>query len=115
MRISIVSTLYHSAPHLEEFYGRIRAIASTVTDDFEIVLVNDWSPDASLEMALSLFRQDPRVSVIDLAHNFGHHKAMMTGLAKTTGDLVFLIDSDLDEEPELLTAFYDTLVARAQT
>lgn len=108
MRLSIVSTLYRSAPHLQEFYRRTCAAASALTDDFEIVLVNDGSPDASLEVAVSLFRQDPRVCVIDLARNFGHHKAMMTGLAKAKGDLVFLIDSDLEEEPELLPAFHET-------
>ncbi len=56
MRLSIVSTLYQSASHLEEFYRRIRAVAATLTDDFEIVLVNDGSSDASLDIALSLFR-----------------------------------------------------------
>ena len=109
MRLSIVSTLYQSASHLEEFHRRVCAVASTLTDDFEIILVNDGSPDASLEIAVSLFRRDPRVRVIDLARNFGHHKAMMTGLAKASGDLVFLIDSDLEEEPELLTVFHETL------
>jgi putative glycosyltransferase len=110
VRLSIVSTLYQSASHLEEFYGRVRAVAAAVTDDYEIVLVNDGSSDASLDIALSLFRRDARVRVIDLARNFGHHKAMMTGLAKASGDLVFLIDSDLEEDPELLTVFHETLL-----
>jgi putative glycosyltransferase len=109
VQLSIVSTLYHSATHLEEFYRRVSAAASTVTADFEIILVNDGSPDASLDVAVSLFDRDPRVRVIDLARNFGHHKAMMTGLSKADGDLVFLIDSDLQEDPELLTVFHDAL------
>jgi putative glycosyltransferase len=109
VRLSIVSTLYCSAAHLEEFHRRVSAVALTLTDDFEIILVNDGSPDASLDVAVSLFRRDPRVTVVDLARNFGHHKAMMTGLAAARGDLVFLIDSDLEEEPELLTLFHETL------
>jgi putative glycosyltransferase len=109
VRLSIVSTLYRSAGHLEEFHRRVSAAASTLTDDFEVILVNDGSPDASLDVAVSLFRRDPRVRVVDLARNFGHHKAMMTGLAEAHGDLVFLIDSDLEEEPELLTVFHDRL------
>jgi putative glycosyltransferase len=109
VRLSIVSTLYRSAGHLEEFHRRVSAAASALTDDFEIILVNDGSPDESLEVAVSLFRRDPRVRIVDLARNFGHHKAMMTGLAGARGDLVFLIDSDLEEEPELLTLFHDTL------
>lgn len=109
MRLSIVATLYRSAAHLDEFYRRVRAAAAALTGDYEIVLVNDGSPDTSLEIAVALFRQDPRVVVIDLARNFGHHKAMMTGLRRATGDLVFLIDSDLEEEPELLSMFHDAL------
>jgi putative glycosyltransferase len=104
-RLSIVSTLYRSAVHLEEFHRRITAAASAVTDDYEIILVNDGSPDDSLAVGLALLQRDARLRVIDLARNFGHHKAMMTGLAHARGDLVFLIDSDLEEEPELLGAF----------
>ena len=109
VRLSVVATLYRSASSLEEFHRRVRAAAAAVTDDFEIVLVNDGSPDASLETAVALFRRDPDVVVIDLARNFGHHKAMMTGLRRATGDLIFLIDSDLEEEPELLSTFHDAI------
>jgi putative glycosyltransferase len=85
------------------------AAAAAHTNDVEMVMVNDGSPDASLDLALALHRTDPRVVVIDLARNFGHHKAMMTGLAHASGDLVFLIDSDLEEEPEDLAAFHERL------
>ena len=107
--LSIVTTLYNSAPYLEEFYLRISKAASQITPDYEIILVNDGSPDHSLEVALSLYQRDSRVVVVDLSRNFGHHKAMMTGLAHGRGDLVFLLDSDLEEEPELLETFYAEL------
>jgi putative glycosyltransferase len=103
--LSIVTTLYCSAPHLEEFYRRASAAAETITSDYEIVFVNDGSPDDSLLIALELFERDPRVRVVDLARNFGHHKAIMTGLRHARGQLVFLVDVDLEEDPELLTAF----------
>ena len=109
MILSIVTTLYNSAPYLEEFHQRICAAASQLTDNFEIILVNDGSPDNSLEVALELYRKDPRLRIVDLSRNFGHHKAMMTGLAHSRGDLVFLLDSDLEEEPELLHKFNDEL------
>jgi putative glycosyltransferase len=111
MRLSIVATLYRSAPYLEEFHARACRAASQVTSDYEVVLVNDGSPDDSLALALALLERDERVRVIDLARNFGHHKAMMTGLAHARGDLVFLIDTDLEEDPELLVTFDDTLRA----
>ena len=106
MRLSIVSTLYRSESYLKEFCTRITAAAKQITDDYEIVLVNDGSPDHSLDLATSLFEKDARVCVIDLSRNFGHHKAMMTGLAHAEGDLVFLIDCDLEISPETLGDFY---------
>lgn len=106
MKLSIVATLYQSAPYINEFYERARAAAKQlVADDYEIVLVNDGSPDKSLDLAIRLTEQDPHVVVVDLSRNFGHHKAMMTGLAHSKGELVFLIDSDLEEEPEWLGSF----------
>lgn len=109
MDLSIVTSLYYSAPHLEEFYARACAVAESITSSFEIIFVNDGSPDNSLEIMLSLYRTDHRLRIIDLSRNFGHHKAMMTGLAHARGDLVFLLDSDLEEEPELLKTFHEEL------
>ena len=109
MKLSIVTTLYRSATTINEFYRRAIAAAEPITQDIELVMVNDGSPDDSLALALALHRADPRVVVVDLSRNFGHHKALMTGLAHATGDLVFLVDSDLEEEPELLTDFHKRL------
>lgn len=106
MKLSIVATLYQSAPYIHTFYRRASAAAQKlVQDDYEIVFVNDGSPDASLELAVELAQSDARVVVVDLSRNFGHHKAMMTGLAQSRGQRVFLIDSDLEEEPEWLNPF----------
>lgn len=90
--------------------GRICAVASQlVGNDFELVLVNDGSPDNSLALAVALSQQDARITVVDLSRNFGHHKAMMTGLAYARGEYVFLLDSDLEEEPEWLVEFHELL------
>lgn len=106
MKLSIVATLYQSAAYIAEFHRRAAIAAHQLAgDDYEIVLVNDGSPDNSLDIAVQLSDTDPHVVVIDLSRNFGHHKAMMTGLAATEGDQVFLIDSDLEEEPEWLINF----------
>jgi len=107
MDLSIVTTLYYSAPYIEEFYNRIIAEVERITSNYEIIFVIDGSPDNSLDIAVSLYEKDNRVKVIDFSRNFGHHKAMMTGLAHAKGELVFLIDIDLEEEPELLGKFYD--------
>lgn len=106
MDISIVTTLYRSESHVREFLNRTCAAAARITDDYEVVFVNDGSPDHSLDVALELRERCRKLEVVDLSRNYGHHKAMMTGLRYAKGDLVFLIDCDLEEEPELLETFY---------
>ena len=106
MKLSIVATLYKSGPYITEFHQRASAAAKQlVGEDYEIVLVNDGSPDNSLELAIAITEQDKHLLLIDLSRNFGHHKAIMTGLDKSSGDLIFLIDADLEEDPELLISF----------
>lgn len=106
MKLSIVATLYRSAPHIDEFYRRASAAArEQAGEDYEIVLVNDGSPDDSLERVVALTEKDAHVVVVDLSRNFGHHKAMMAGLEYAEGELIFLIDIDLEEEPEWLKNF----------
>lgn len=105
MKLSVVATLYQSAPYIAEFYRRTTETTKSLTDDYEIVLVNDGSPDDSLARAVRLTELDSHVIVVDLSRNFGHHKAMMTGLSHAQGEKVFLIDSDLEEEPEWLLSF----------
>jgi len=110
MKLSIVATLYQSAAYIAEFHQRASAAArQLVGEDYEVVLVNDGSPDNSLDLAVQLTESDDHVVVVDLSRNFGHHKAMMTGLAHARGENVFLIDSDLEEEPEWLTAFAEQM------
>jgi putative glycosyltransferase len=111
MDLSIVATLYRSESHLREFHARVSREAQRHGTDYELILVNDGSPDASLALALEIARSDPRVTVIDLSRNFGHHKAIMTGLAHSRGERVFLIDCDLEEEPELLSRFSEEMAA----
>jgi putative glycosyltransferase len=110
MMLSVVTTLYRSADFIAEFCERMSRAATSLTDDYEIIFVNDGSPDDSLARALLLFERDSHVRIIDLSRNFGHYKAMMTGLGHCRGDLIFLIDVDLEEQPEWLIEFRDTMV-----
>jgi len=113
MKLSIVATLYQSAAHVEEFCRRVSNAARQVAEaDYEIILVNDGSPDQSLTLAIKLAETDSHITVVDLSRNFGHHKAMMTGLTYATGDHVFLLDSDLEEEPEWLAGFFQQLTTQ---
>jgi putative glycosyltransferase len=107
--LSIVTTMYRSADDIDEFYRRTVETASTITHDFEIVFVNDGSPDHSLAKIRS-YTDDPRVVIVDLSRNYGHHQAIMAGLSYTRGNYIFLIDIDLEEQPEWMPEFYHKLV-----
>ena len=110
MKLSIVSTLYRSSSYIAEFCSRAGAIAkATVGDDYEIILVNDGSPDDSLAKAVAVREQDDRVVIVDLSRNFGHHKAILAGLHQSQGDFVYLLDVDLEDQPEWLAMFWQEL------
>jgi putative glycosyltransferase len=109
MKLSVVTTLYQSSNYVDEFYRRVKAQVEKLTNDFEFVFVNDGSTDDSLANALALHNKHASICVIDLSRNFGHHKAMMTGLEHARGDLIFLIDVDLEEPPEILGNLFRAL------
>lgn len=110
--LSVVSTLYRSSGTVDEFVQRAAASARAMFgESFEIILVNDGSPDDSLMRASALRTAHPELVLVDLSRNFGHHVALLEGLRHSTGQLVYLIDSDLEEEPEWVGAFRDRLVA----
>jgi putative glycosyltransferase len=109
MKLSIVTTLYKSAAYVEEFHRRASEAALHITNEYEIVMVDDGSPDNSLDIACAIARTDCHVRIVELSRNFGHHKALMTGLEHARGELCFLIDSDLEEDPAVLSEFYAKL------
>jgi putative glycosyltransferase len=97
--------MYRSSPYLTEFSRKIRLTAEKITQDYELIFVNDGSPDDSLSVALRLQDENPKIQVVDLSRNFGHHSAIIAGLEEAKGDYVFLIDCDLEEQPEWLLLF----------
>jgi len=114
MKLSVVATLYRSAPYIAEFHRRVSASARQLAEnDYEIVLVNDGSPDNSLDLAVQLAESDSHLVVVDLSRNFGHHQAMMAGLSETKGERVFMLDSDLEEEPEWIIPFQQQMDSEA--
>ncbi len=100
--LSIVTTLYRSRKTIEEFMRRALSAAESLARDIELVIVDDGSPDDSALLVRAWADRDDRVVLVSLSRNFGHHRAMLTGLEQSRGDFVFLIDSDLEEPPELL-------------
>jgi putative glycosyltransferase len=76
-------------------------------EDYEIVAVNDGSPDQSLETMLKIKESDPHIVIVDLSRNFGHHYAMLAGLSVSKGDYVFTIDCDLEVDPAVFGEFWN--------
>jgi putative glycosyltransferase len=107
--LSIVSTLYRSEACVGEFCRRSAQVARSLERTFEIVLVNDGSPDRSLTLALELQKEIPELVLVDFSRNFGHHPAILAGLSEARGEEIFLIDSDLEEAPEWLRDFEDKM------
>lgn len=109
-QISIVSTMYRSRLFLERFLAEcLNALSDIECTHFEILLVNDGSPDDSLAYALERRLDIPQLVVVDLSRNFGHHHAAYAGLQHARGDLIFLIDCDLEVPPIVLVEFYRKL------
>jgi putative glycosyltransferase len=111
VQLSIVSTLYRSSPYIVEFHDRISRAARAIGGDYEIVFVNDGSPDDVLQRALALQRSDDHIRIVDLSRNFGHHHAVIAGHTEARGERIFLIDVDLEERPEWLPEFWERLDA----
>jgi putative glycosyltransferase len=104
--LSIVTTMYRSKRFLEQFLAEcLQATAEIGCDKFEIVLVNDGSPDDSVAYALSRRQDIPELVIVDLSRNFGHHYAMQAGLRHARGELIMLIDCDLEVSPLILAEF----------
>jgi putative glycosyltransferase len=109
VKISVVVTLYHSEKYVREFYSRIQKSILSITPNYEIVFVSDGSPDRADLVVLELQQQDSKIILVELSRNFGHHQAIMTGLGQATGDYIFLIDVDLEEDPALIVDFWQAM------
>lgn len=105
--ISIVSPVYRGEKMVEELVRRNVDGVSSITDDYEIILVNDASPDNSWEEIVKQCENNPRVKGINLSRNFGQHYAITAGLSYAKGDWVVVMDCDLQDRPEEIPNLYE--------
>jgi len=111
--LSIVGSVYQGSATVERFYQEATEAAAQTGLTYEIVLVDDGSRDASFERMRRLQRADPaHARVFQLSRNFGHHAAVGAALELARGELVFLLDTDLQDRPELLRTFLDEFRAQ---
>lgn len=104
--ISIVSPVYRGEKMVAELVRRNVESVSAITDDYEIILVNDASPDNSWEEILKQCASNPKVKGINLSRNFGQHYAITAGLANVSGDWIVVMDCDLQDRPEEIPNLY---------
>ena len=110
--ISIVSPVYNAEKIVDELVKRIVDSVSKITDDFEIILVEDGSPDNSWQKIVENCSIDKRVKGIRLSRNFGQHYAITAGTDNATGDWVVVIDCDLQDRPEEIKKLYQSAIAQ---
>jgi glycosyltransferase involved in cell wall biosynthesis len=109
--VSIIAPVYDEAAALDEFVERTRRAIEPLEHryGFELILVNDGSRDASLEIMRSQTGREPRLRVIDLARNYGQTAALQAGLDAARGDILVTLDVDLQHFPEEIPRFLETL------
>jgi glycosyltransferase involved in cell wall biosynthesis len=104
--ISVVIPVYKAEDCIDELYIRLKNSLETITDDFEILLVEDCGGDRSWPMIIELARRDSRVKGIQLSRNFGQHYGITAGLDHCGGNWVVVMDCDLQDRPEEIPRLY---------
>ena len=99
---TIIAPVYNEAESLPVLYQRVKEVMDTSGEPWELVLVDDGSKDGSTDMIRSLAKQDERVRPVIFARNFGHQIAVTAGLDYSRGQAVIIIDSDLQDPPEVI-------------
>lgn len=103
--LSVVPIAYRDAGNIKELYKRLSRVLKTITPNYEIVYVNDSSPDESGEILKKLAASDRRLTVINHSRNFGAQNAFTSGMKQAVGDAVVIMDGDLQDPPELIVDF----------
>jgi glycosyltransferase involved in cell wall biosynthesis len=107
-RISIVIPIYNEQENLRELVDRLKKTLDAAENlDWQVVFINDGSRDRSVPMILEMRQAEPRLTLVDLSRNFGHQAALTAGLCHADGDVVVMMDADLQDPPELIPGFLE--------
>ena len=103
--ISLIVPLYNEESSLDAFHSRLVGVLSGISENAEIIYVNDGSTDTSKDILRRLMAKDERVCILDLSRNFGKEVAISAGLDCCQGDAAVIIDADQQDPPELIEEF----------
>lgn len=106
--LSIVSPVYRAEMFVDKLVSEIQKVCLSLNVDFEIILVDDRSPDQSWQKMKQLSASNPEVTSIRLSKNFGQHPAIMAGLNHAKGEWIIVMDCDLQDQPKVIADLYST-------
>ncbi|OGZ99527.1 MAG: hypothetical protein A3G49_00770 [Candidatus Sungbacteria bacterium RIFCSPLOWO2_12_FULL_41_11] len=101
-KISVVVICYRDEGSVRAMYDRLSKVLKDIASDYEIIYVNDASPDHALDILKDLAERDPRLTVVSHSINFGNQNAFTSGMMQSQGDAVVILDGDLQDPPELI-------------
>lgn len=108
--ISVVIPIYGCKSCLEELCSRIKTTITSIPANYEIILINDASPDHAWDTIKRLSANDQQIKGINLSRNFGQHHSITAGLDNTKGDWIVVMDCDLQDKPEEITNLYEKTI-----
>ncbi len=109
-KISVVIPVYYGEKSISVLAERLTAVFLKLNCDYEIIMVNDASPDASWDVIKKLKLGNDKVIGVNLSRNFGQHYAIPAGLSEATGDWIVVMDCDLQDVPEEIPKLYDKAI-----
>jgi dolichol-phosphate mannosyltransferase len=104
--LSVVVPLFNESTLIKDLVNRVKTNITLLTEDYEIILVDDGSQDQTWELIEIECKQEERIKGIKFSRNFGHHYAITAGLHKSSGEWVVVMDGDLQDRPEVIPDLY---------
>jgi glycosyltransferase involved in cell wall biosynthesis len=105
--LSVVVPVLNESTLIEELIFQIKFNSQMITDQFEIIIVDDGSSDQTWNLITKIAKEEKRVKGIKFSRNFGHHYAITAGLQKSSGEWVVVMDGDLQDRPEVIQKLYE--------
>ncbi len=109
MQLSVITPIYNEEENISVFVSELQKSLAKITDDYEVLFVDDGSTDRSLELLINIHKTDKRYKVLSLSRNFGHQSAYTAGLEFSKGRFVVMLDADMQDPPEYIIKMYEEI------
>lgn len=103
-KISVIVPMYNEEENVKKFYNETQTVLQKIQDkyNYEMIFIDDGSKDKTLELLKEISKTDNKINIISFSRNFGKESGIHAGLTKSTGDIVVLLDGDLQHDPQLI-------------